>query len=803
MRYSFCIALIFCLIHFSPPDGTTSVVRAGIIPYSSSAQPSISPAARWISPYPAGARNEKTPCPILRSTFTVNGPVKNATVRIVGLGHYELFLNGKRVGTSLINQPWSQYNKTLYWQEFDISKLLRNGENAWGVMLGNSFWHVTASNDTGRYVKTDAMPDFAAGYPYLLWLDARIKTRDGTEEVVTTDASWKWQSGPLTFSHIYAGEDYDARFLPSGWNAPGFKDASWKPVTIAQPPAASLEKYTGPAMQAFEVFKPTKVMSPKPGEYTYVFPQNCSALLRLTVSGSAGKTIRFKPCEYMDSTGHVKFTYTWGTGKDIWHDYTTAGSRNESHQVLFCYVGCQYVGVTGAVPEGYPNPQKLPVIKKIEVVHVRTANALVGTFTSSSEMQNRAEHMIDWSIRSNMSYVATDCPHREKNGWQEENWHMARAMSYRFNVESWFTKIARDLKDTQLPDGHVPTNCPNYLVAIPPHGYWNEAPEWGISSVLVPWHLYEWYGNTSVLGSNFESMRKFVDYLSSTAKDGIINSNLGDWYDYGHGKGDGPSQWTPNELSATAIWALGAKTVSLSAGVLGKLDEAVKYQNLFDQIKEDFLKRFYDPATKTFKNNGSCQAGHSVALCVGLVPDADRPAVLQAIVDDLQKRDYQQTVGEVLQVFFIRALADGNRSDVLHRVYSRTNRGSYGYMVNQGFTSLPESWDARPGTGNSMNHFMLGHLMEWHYAYLAGIRQQPGSVGWKKVLIAPTPGSLDSVAASFDSPSGMIKVNWKQVNGSFTMKVTIPKGIEATAVLPDGEQKSLKSGTTMLQSKTH
>jgi alpha-L-rhamnosidase len=757
--------------------------------------------ARWISPYAAGATNEKTPCPILRSTFTVNGPVKTAIVRIVGLGHYELFLNGKRVGTSLINQPWSQYNKTIYWQEFDISKMLRNGENVWGVMLGNSFWHVTAANDTGRYVKTDAMPDFAAGYPYLLWLDADIKTKDGQELVVTSDDSWKWLSGPLTFSHIYAGEDYDARLAPAGWNAPGYKDGSWKSVAVVQAPAAVLAKYTGPAMQAFEVFKPEKVMSPKAGEFTYVFPQNSSALIRFTVSGPAGKTIRFKPCEYMDSTGQVKFTYTWGTGKDIWHDYTTAGGKNETHQTVFCYVGCQYVGVTGAVPEGAPNPQKLPVIKKIELVHVRTANTLVGTFTCSSEMQNRAEHMIDWSIRSNMSYVATDCPHREKNGWQEENWHMGRAMSYRFDVQSWFTKIARDLKDTQLPDGHVPTNCPNYLIAIPPHGYWNEAPEWGISSVLVPWHLYEWYGNTAVLKSNFESMQKFVDYLSSTAKDGIINSNLGDWYDYGHGKGDGPSQWTPNELSATAIWALGAKTVSQAAGVLGKLSEAVRYQNLFDQIKKDFLRRFYDPATKTFKNNGSCQAAHSVALCVGLVPAADRPAVLQAIVDDLAKREYQQTVGEVLQVFFIRALADGNRSDILHRVYSRTNRGSYGYMVNQGFTSLPESWDARPGTANSMNHFMLGHLMEWHYAYLAGIRQQPGSVGWKKVLIAPTPGSLESVAASFNSPAGMIKVDWKQSNGQFSMNVTIPKGIEATAVLPDGTQRDLKAGATRLSTK--
>ncbi len=173
-------------------------------------------------------------------------------------------------------------------------------------MLGNSFWHVTAANDTGRYVKTDAMPDFAAGYPYLLWLGAQIKTKDGQDQVVTSDDSWKWQSGPLTFSHIYAGEDYDARLLPSGWNAPGFNDASWKPVTIVHPPAALLEKYTGPPMQAFEVFRPVNVVSPKPGEYTYIFPQNSSALVRFMVSGAAGQTIRFKPCEYMDSTPTVR-----------------------------------------------------------------------------------------------------------------------------------------------------------------------------------------------------------------------------------------------------------------------------------------------------------------------------------------------------------------------------------------------------------------------------------------------------------------------------------------------------------------
>lgn len=407
----------------------------------------------WISPFAANTMNEKTPCPILRSGFDVRGNVVSAKVRVVGLGHYELFLNGKRVGTSVINQPWSQYNKTIYWQEFDVTNLMRTGKNAWGVMLGNSFWHVGPANDARRFVKTDAMPDFSNGSPHLLWLEARIKTSDGREQVVTTDGSWKWMRGPLTFSHIYAGEDYDARLNPPGWQSAGFDDRTWEPVHIVEPPGGVLRPYTGPVLKTFDVFRPSKIVSLGDNEYTYVFPQNCSALLRFTVSGTPGQRIRFKPCEYMDSTGRVKFTYTWGTGKDIWHDYTLGSSGTESHQTLFCYVGCQFVGVIGVVPEGSTNPRKLPVIKGLELVHVRSSNTPVGTFECSSDLQNKAHRMIDWSIKSNMSYVATDCPHREKNGWQEENWHMARAMSYGYDVRAWFTKIAHDLKDTQLPDG--------------------------------------------------------------------------------------------------------------------------------------------------------------------------------------------------------------------------------------------------------------------------------------------------------------------------------------------------------------
>jgi alpha-L-rhamnosidase len=528
--------------------------------------------------------------------------------------------------------------------------------------------------------------------------------------------------------------------------------------------------------------------------FTYVFPQNCSALLRFTVQGGAGATVRFKPCEYMEESGRVRFTYTWGTGKDIWQDYTLRGEGPESHQTLFCYAGAQYVQVEGAVPQGRANPEGLPVVRSLELVHVRADCDEVGRFECDSELQNGAHRIIDWSIRSNMSHFPTDCPHREKNCWLEQDWHMARALSYRYDVRDWFGVLCGHIRDTQLPDGHVPTNSPNYLVGVPPHGFWNEAPEWGIAAVLVPWHLYEWYGDARALEESFESARRYVDYLAGQAKDGIITSNLGDWYDYGHGKGNGPSRWTPNEVSATAIWALGARTLAQMAAVLGKEEEERRYRAMYERVRGDFLRHFYDAAAKTVKNNGSCQAAHSVALCAGLIPEEDRGAVLGAIAADLEQRGYQQTVGEVLQVFFVRALAEGGGGDVLHRVYAREERGGYGYMVKSGLTTLPESWSAEPGTGDSMNHFMLGHLVEWHFAYVAGIRQQEGSVGWRKVMIAPAPGELRSARAEFDSPAGRIVSAWEVSDGRFRLRAVVPRGSEARVVLPDGTEREIGAG---------
>lgn len=289
-------------------------------------------------------------------------------------------------------------------------------------------------------------------------------------------------------------------------------------------------------------------------------------------------------------------------------------------------------------------------------------------------------------------------------------------------------------------------------------------------------------------------MRRFTDYIQTEAKDGLAPGGLGDWYDYGHGRPPGASRFTPPQLSATATWALCALTVSRAAEALGRTDEARQYRQLHTRIAADFQRHFRDPATGKLKHRGSPQCANAMALCAEIAPQADRVALVDEIVADLERRGYQQTPGDVGHVYFLRALAEAGRSDVLHRVYARNGLGSYGGILGKGLTALPETWDAMMDGSQSLNHCMLGHVLEWYYGYVAGVRQKPGGTGWTQVVIGPIPGPLTHVEARLKTPRGGILSRWKVQDGKFHLEVEIPQGVSATALLPSGVTRPLQSG---------
>ena len=738
--------------------------------------------ARWIAP--PSNREPLAAWPIFRKEFSLEAVPREATLRIVGLGDYDPSVNGRRVADTGINQAWSQYEKTIYYREFDVTGLLEKGANCVGVMLASSFWH-NPNPPAGRYNKDG--PQRTADEPLLLCAELWIESETGPRCVIATDETWRTDAGPVVFSHIFGGEDFDARRRQTGWDRAGFDDTAWGRARLAVAPTATLARQEWPPIEAQERFAPESIKEPAPGVYLYRFPQNCSAQLRVELSGGkSGDRVVFRGGEHKNAAerlfgGYVVDCALIGDGQSL------------VHQWISFYLGMQFVEVSGAVPEGRPNPDGLPVIEAMELVHVRAGLAEVGNFESSSELFNRTHRLIDWAMRSNMSHVLTDCPHREKLGWLECAYLLAPTFQYRYDCRSWFDKILRDVRDAQEASGRVLTVAPSYPAGRFP-GAFNWTVEWGAAAVLLPWRQYEWSGDARVLRDNFEMMRRFTDYIQQEAKDGLAPGGLGDWYDYGHGQPPGPSRFTPTQLSATATWALCALTVARAADVLGLPEEARMYRALHARITADFQRHFRDPATGLLRHLGSPQCANAMALSAEVVPEGDRERLVEAIVVDLENRDWQQTPGDVGHVYFIRALAEAGRSDVLHRVYAREGLGSYGGILRKELTAMPETWDAMMDGSQSLNHCMLGHVMEWFYGYVAGIRQPPGGVGWKRVWIAPEPGLLTWAKARVATPAGTIISRWHIQDNEFHLDADIPEGVRAMALLPSGRRQLLRSG---------
>ena len=727
--------------------------------------------ARVLGAYSMGPWNLKAtegPSPVFRRDFRVAKAIKRATARVIGLGQFDFWVNGKRQGNAYLNQPWSQYDKTLYWTDFDVTKSLKKGANALGMELGNSFYRV-AQPPAGRYTKGDSQSDFSEGRPYLLAVELTIEHTDGTTMRVTTDQNWRWRIGPYQLSHVHSGEDYDARLDSAAWFQAGADMSEWKPPVVTPAPKAALEPINFPLLTAHETWKPTKILSPEKGVWSYVFPQNAMAVVRMKVRGKRGAVVTVRPSEVMNEQGKVQQLNLWGG--DASCRYTLRGEATESREWRFWYHGFQYVEVIGAVPKGQPNPEGLPVVESLEMVSIRTANPETGAFSCSNPTLNGAHHLIDWAIRSNMAYVMSDCPQREKLGWQECSYLLYDSFNYRFDCDRWFEKIMRDQRDSQEPNGLVWTTVPHYL-QLPDTSPYAATVEWGASGVLVPWYVYQRTGKSQVLVENYDMMRRYVDWIESKSKNGIAPAGLGDWYDYGHGQSPGPSRYTPTQLTSTAMWKMCLDAV-IAAGKLTGASDVPKYIGMREEVRTAFLRDYYDPITKRLKNTGSVQSGHAMALYADLIPKEDRPAVLQAIIEELESRDYQQTPGDIGHLYFVRALAEAGRSDVLHKVYSRTGLGSYGGMLAKGLTTLPETWDAITVGSNSLNHCMLGHAMEWFYGYVLGIRQG-SSVGWKNLIIAPEPGPLAHAEGKTRIPAGEVRVAWKQ-GALFELRVTTPK----------------------------
>lgn len=710
--------------------------------------------------------------PLFRKSFTLGKKVQQAIAFVSGLGQYEMSINGTKTGESFLAPGWTYYDKTVQYNTYDITKQLQAGQNVIGVVVGNGFHHINRE----RYRKLVTI----FGMPKMICL-LKIRYTDGTQQTIVSDQSWKTAPSAITYNSIFGGEDYDATQEQRGWNQPGFADAAWKNALLVTPAKGRLVAELDYPVKVMQSFTARKVSQPVAGSYMYDFGQNASGIVELKVKGKKGQTVKLIPAELVNEQ---QLANQKATGSPYYFSYTLKGEGEETWRPSFSYYGFRYVQVEGAVPDTGAGRQDLPRITGLTLLHTRNSSPTHGSFVCSNPLFNRIDTLINWGIKGNFQSVLTDCPHREKLGWLEQDYLMGASVKYNYETYNLYNKLIQDMMDAQTPDGMVPDIAPEFVLF---DGGFRDSPEWGSAAIILPWLQYKWYGDTAIIRKAWPMMEKYLAYLESKSKNHILSHGLGDWYDLGPNR-PGFAQLTPMGLTATAIYYYDAQLLASMARLAGRQQEASAYTTRAQEIKKAFNDTFFNATTKVY-STGS-QTAMAMPLVVGLVPDQYRAAVMKNLVDSIQAGGKKLTAGDVGFHFLVQALQEGGASQLLYEMNFRDDVPGYGFQLKKGATALTESWQALEVVSN--NHLMLGHIMEWFYGGLAGIRQMEGSVAFQHILIQPEiVGDINHVKGSYESLYGPIRSEWRKTPGVFTLNVSIPANTKATILVPGAEGHSL------------
>ena len=711
--------------------------------------------------------------PMMRRVVRVKKPVSQALAFVCGLGQFDMFVNGSKAGDHFLDPGWTQYAKEALYVTFDLTDSLRVGDNVVGVMLGGGFYNIPRE----RYFKLLQ----SYGAPKMR-LKLVIRYEDGSEETVVSDKSWRVAESPVTYSSIYGGEDYDATREQPGWcSDAAFDDSRWaKAVEVEQP--IRLVSQAGSAVAVRDVLPVQRRFKSGEGRWVYDLGQNFAGIVRLKVRSGKSAKVVLRPGELL---GRGNAVTQRGIGGPFYFAYTTRGDGAvEQWQPQFTYYGFRYVQVEGAVPAGEDNPEGLPEIVDIEGLHTCNNAAEAGTFACSKPLFNQTYNLIDWAMRSNMASLLTDCPHREKLGWQEQSHLMQYSMQYRFDMRAIYADLMDNMAASQLDNGCIPTIAPEYVRF---EDGFEDTPEWGSSFIICPWYFYKWYGDRSLIERHYPAMQRYLDYLTSRSDGHIVAYGLGDWFDIGPKK-PGKAQLTSNALTATAIYYYDTKLMADMARLLGKDADAQRYAALAAEIRAAYNAKFLNKADSTYERNSQTASGMS--LCLGLVEPGMRGKVERNLAADIAGRDYALTAGDVGYRYVVQALQAAGMGETIFRMNSKYDVPGYGWQLAHGATALTESWQAYNDVSN--NHLMLGHLMEWFFGGLGGIRQSEESVAFSDIIIDPQEaGDVTWATTAYESVRGRIECSWRRSGGRYTLRVAVPAGCRATVTLSTADPGSI------------
>lgn len=698
--------------------------------------------------------------------------ILKATAYLTARGMYEASINGKRLGNAYLTPGWTSYNNRIQYQVYDVKEILDKGQNTIGVILGEGWYK-------GRISRK------VYGSETAMLAQLVIEYSDGETIIIKSDDTWKTSTGPVISSSIYDGEIYDSRKEIIGWDCSGFDDSSWKRVLVKDYSKTNIIHTYNEPVRKHEELKPLEILISPEGDTIVDFGQNLVGWVRLKAMGNKGDSIILHHAEVLDREGNF---YTDNLRSALQRNIYILNGREQGFEPHFSWQGFRYVKVEGLGE--IPNPDAITAIA------LYSDMGQTGNFITSNPDLNQLQSNIQWGQKGNFLDVPTDCPQRdERLGWTGDAQAFCRTAAFNMNVNNFFSKWLKDLAADQLDDGNVPVVIPNVL-----GNRSAGSAGWSDAATIIPWNIYQIYGDKRILHDQYPSMKAWVDYLVDISNDLLRNNGFhyGDWLFYSvDDDNGGRSAVTDKFLIAQCFFANSAKIVTEVASLLGMEDDHMYYSALHGQIKEVFNNEFVTPNGQLVSNT---QTAYVLALQFDLLPENMREQAVERLINNIRAYDDHITTGFLGAPYINHVLTRYGQLDVAYELLLQDTYPSWLYPVKKGATTIWERWNGIKPDGsfqyasmNSFNHYAYGAIGEWMYTIIAGIN--PKEPGYRDFIIKPQPGGgLSSAKGELNTYYGLIRSNWRIENDHFNIEIEIPVNTSAKVYLPASSAERITEG---------
>ncbi|GAA2979415.1 alpha-L-rhamnosidase [Microbacterium terrae] len=720
------------------------------------------------------------PAVYFRRDFPVAADLVRATVKVTALGIVVPRLNGSRIGDEVLAPGWTSYTHRVHVSEYDITDLIEQGANTFAAIVGEGWavgpltWELNREN----YIDRPA-----------LWTEITLHYPDRVE-VIGSDDSFHVGQGAVRENGIYAGETFDARLEPAGWDRPGFTVDNWSPAVLVPWDLDTLQVTSAPPVRRIEELAPVTISTTPSGASIIDFGQLLSGWVRLTVDGPAGTTITLRHAELLTPAGELEAeTLRQAAATDT---FILAGTGQEAWEPQFTFHGFRYVQIGGWPGDLQPDA--------IRAVVVHTDMTRTGWFDTSDPLVSKLHENTVWAMRGNFVSVPTDCPQRdERLGWTGDLNAFAPTANYLYDTRGILTSWLQDLAAEQFASGDVPWVVPDVLpTSSSPTSVWSDV------AVSLPWELYQEYADLDILRASYESMATFIRQVEGLLDDSGLWSDgfqFGDWLDPDAPANNPAGGKTDRYLVANAYLCKTTREMTQTARLLGHTEDAEHFAALHDRVLTAFHREYVTASGRVVNESATAYA---LAIVFDILTDTQKQKAGERLAEIVEATGYTISTGFAGTPLVSDALSSTGHLDAAYKLLLEQQCPSFLYPVIMGATTIWERWDSvlPDGTVNatgmtSLNHYALGAVASWLHRVVGGLSKlEPG---WKRILIAPQPGgALMWARTSHITPLGRAEVSWQVKDGEVVLDVTIPEGAAATVVLPlhpDGATEEVTAGT--------